>query len=362
MKNTGLGEIEFLILLIAITSFIVTLTLVPTVKLFGEKYNITDIPNNRKLHKKNLVRLGGIPIFLGFICGLSSIFLTGNIDQFSLENISSYGRLLLFTGSAIFFLGLLDDLFNLSPKFRLVFQFIIASIAWFNDLRINSVDLSFLSPSLTSIEIPLFISFLITVFWIVATINALNWMDGVDGLASGLLIIASISFFIIEYTNNVQYLSCILASLIGSAAAFLIFNFNPAIILMGDSGSYFFGFNLAILSFISSVDSNIPLNIRNVLLIMFIPIADMIYVIFNRLKRGETPFYPDKTHLHHRLLALGLNQRQTVKIIWSLSIVFSTLALVLDEKINPIFLFYAIILHALCNIKIREFFKKLLSN
>ena len=355
-----LTDIKLLILLIASTSFLVTLILVPIAKGFGEKFNINDIPTTRKLHTKSIVRLGGVPIFIGFLCGLLSIFFTGNLDKFSLENVSAYGRVLLFTGSAIFFLGLFDDLFKLSPKFRLGFQFIVASIAWFNNLRINSLGLGFISPNLDDLNIPIVISFIITVIWISGIINAINWMDGADGLATGLLIIASVSFFIIEYANNMQYLTCILASLIGAAMAFLIFNYNPAKIIMGDSGSYFLGFNLSIVSFISSTDNNSPFNVPVVILIMFIPIADMIYVIFNRIIKGKVPLYPDKTHLHHRLLDTGLNQRQTVKIIWSLSALFSVIALVIDGKINSIFIFYALIIHCLCNVRIREFFKNLL--
>ena len=360
MKSIIFTELQFLILLIGTTSFLVTLILVPLAKVFGEKYNINDIPNIRKLHTKSIVRLGGVPIFVGFLCGLLSILFTGSLDQFSLENISSYGRILLLTGSAIFFLGLCDDLFKLSPKFRLGFQFLVASIGWFNNLRIDSLDLSFIVSSMNDVQIPLIVSFFITVIWIAGITNAINWMDGADGLAIGLLIIASIAFFIIEYSNNMQYLSCILASLIGAALAFLIFNYNPAKIIMGDSGSYFLGFNLSIVSFISSADNSNPFDVRVVFLIMFIPIVDMTYVIFTRIINGKAPIYPDKTHLHHRLLDSGLNQRQTVKIIWSLSAFFSVIALVIDGKIDSIFIFYAAIIHCLCNVRIRDFFKKLL--
>ena len=113
------------------------------------------------------------------------------------------------------------------------------------------------------------------------------------------------------------------------------------------------------MSFISSTDNSSPFNFPVVILIMFIPIADMIYVIFNRIIRGKVPLYPDKTHFHHRLLESGLNQRQTVKIIWSLAALFSVIALVIDGKINSIFIFYAIVIHCLCNVRIREFLKKL---
>ena len=141
-----------------------TYILVPIIKGFGERYNINDIPNNRKLHTRAIVRLGGVPIFVGFFCGLLSIIFTGNLDQFSLGNVSSYGKIMLLTGSSIFFLGLFDDLFKLSPKFRLGFQFLVASIAWFNNLRINSVNLDFISSDLNNVQIPIFLSFLLRLF------------------------------------------------------------------------------------------------------------------------------------------------------------------------------------------------------
>ena len=355
MQNINFPRIEYILLLIVSTSFLGTLILIPVAKAFGEKFNFNDIPNKRKLHKKSIVNLGGVPIFIGFLIGLLSVFFTGGLEIYSLENISEYGKILILIASSVFFLGLFDDLFKLSAKFRLIFQFIVASIAWFNNLKINSLDLSFIHQGASDIQLPLILSFIITVFWIVGVINAFNWIDGADGLASGLLIIASFSFFIIEYSNGVQYLSCILASLIGSVIAFLIFNYNPAKILMGDSGSYFLGFNLAVISFISSTDIKKALNFEVVLLIMLIPILDMSYVIFNRIKKGKSPFYPDKTHLHHRLLATGLNQRQTVRIIWSLAGIFSVIALVIEKKISYLFILLSLIIHFLCNIKLRRF-------
>ena len=361
MGSIFFTDLQFLILIIGTTSFLVTYILVPIIKGFGERYNINDIPDNRKLHTRAIVRLGGVPIFIGFFCGLLSISLTGNFNLFSFGNISSYGKIMLFTGAAIFFLGLFDDLFKLSPKFRLGFQFLVAAIAWFNNLRINSVNLDFISSDLNNVQIPVFISFFITIIWIAGIINAINWMDGADGLAIGLLIIASIAFFIIELPNNSLYLSCILSSLIGAALAFLRFNYHPAKIIMGDSGSYFLGFNLSIVSFISSADSSTPFDVRVVFLIMFIPIADMVYVILRRIMNGKVPLYPDKTHLHHRLLESGLNQRETVNIIWSLSALFAVIALVIDGRISSIFILYSLIIHFICNVRIRQFLKKLLN-
>ena len=116
---------------------------------------------------------------------------------------------------------------------------------------------------------------------------------------------------------------------------------------------------MSIVSFISSADNSTPFDVRVVFLIMFIPIADMVYVILKRIINGKVPLYPDKTHLHHRLLESGLNQRETVNIIWSLSVLCAVIALVIDDRISSIFILYSVIIHFLCNVRIREFFKKL---
>ena len=129
---------------------------------------------------------------------------------------------------------------------------------------------------------------------------------------------------------------------------------------MGDSGSYFLGFNLAIISFISSTDNSKALNLEVVLLIMFIPILDMTYVIFNRIRKRKSPFYPDKTHFHHRLLASGLNQKETVKIIWGLAIILSIIALVLEGIFAPVFIFYSLILYIFFDVRIKRFLKRFL--
>ena len=145
----------------------------------------------------------------------------------------------------------------------------------------------------------------------------------------------------------------------GTAAAFLFFNYNPAKILMGDGGSYFFGYNLAIISFLSSSDINTSLKFHIPLLVMFVPILDMVYVISRRIITGRGPFKADRTHIHHRLIDSGLNERQTVRIILSISLIISTITLVIEGILSPIYLYYALIIHCLLNVKIREFIKKI---
>jgi len=166
-------------------SFLSTILMVPLTRKIGIKYSLYDYPDKRKLKKKPLVRIGGLAIFIGFILGLSIIYFSGNLANVRFDGISLIGTSFLFTSSAVFLLGMSDDLLQLSPKFRLIFQFLIAVFSWTQGLRINNIDFSLIFPSLSSIVLPSYISLLITIFWIVAIINAINWMDGLDGLASG---------------------------------------------------------------------------------------------------------------------------------------------------------------------------------
>ena len=332
--------------------------IVPLLNKIGKKYELYDYQDERKLQKRPLVRIGGLAIFIGFLIGLSIIYFSGNLANIRFDGISLFGSTLLITSSAVFLLGISDDLIQLSPKFRLIFQFLISIFSWVQGLRINNIDFSLISDNFSSISLPSYLSLLITILWVVAIINAMNWMDGLDGLASGLVIIACVAFFLIEYSNNIISTLFIISSLFGTATAFIFYNYNPAKILMGDGGSYFFGYNLAIISFLSSSDISSPLKFHIPLLIMFVPILDMIYVISRRIITGKKPFKADRTHIHHRLINSGLNERQTVRIILSISLIASTIALVIEGILNPIYIYYSLIVHCLVNTKIRKFIKK----
>jgi len=337
-----------------------TLLLVPLIRFIGNKYKLFDYIDNRKIHKTTIVRIGGIAIFIGYSLGLTVIPFSGNLSNISFDGtISSFGITLLVTSALIFLLGLIDDLVQLSPVFRLIFQFIVASIAWSQGIAINSIDFSFFADNYFVISLTPLMSFLITVIWITALVNAFNWIDGLDGLASSLVIIASLSFFLIEYSNNITSIACILISLLGSSLSFMFYNYNPAKILMGDGGSYFYGYNLSILSFLSSSESDSNLKIYIPLLLLFVPIADMIYVIIRRCASGKTPFNPDNTHIHHRLLSIGFTEKQTVRLIFSISIILSTIVLSFEKIISPIFIFYAFIFHISINSKFRDFIKRI---
>ena len=239
---------------------------------------------------------------------------------------------------SLFFLliGLSDDLFNLSPWPRLGMQIIGGSIAYINGIQIRSLDFSTLPFFSLKIELSLTISILLTIIWLVGVTNAFNWIDGLDGLAAGTTVICSIGFALFSLKENYIFITSLFAALSGSCAGFLRFNKYPSKIIMGDGGSYFVGFILA--SYGTLVGSNFNKGIflnefsTNILLpiiILAVPLFDMARVIFMRTIKGLSPLYPDRSHLHHKILNKGLGHRNTVYFIYFMNIIFMGIGLLL---------------------------------
>ena len=327
-----------------IFSFLVTFCLIPLTKKIGLKYKFVDLPDNRKVHKKPKVRIGGLAIFLGVISAIV-------LKKFILENgfTSFYSdkelQIYLISGAAFFLIGFIDDLSKLSAYLRLSFQIIVSTIIWHYGFGFFNISL-FDSSDLFILKLIPIISYLLTVLWIAGMINAINWIDGLDGLAIGFSIITSISFLIVSIflSNDITFLISI--SLLGASLAFLIFNFPPSSILMGDGGSYFLGLTFSNLGIIGSkvynVDvSNTEFNLIILPLFIFlIPIFDASFVIIKRLINKSSPFKPDKNHIHHRLMGLGYNQEETTQLILISSIMTSSLGLYfLSAKISLIIFF-----------------------
>lgn len=287
-------------------SLIFTILLTPLIKKFSFSFNLLEKPDSRRRHTKPTARLGGIAIFISFLitCLILSNFPNYiNETQFFINQQKEI--YVFFIGFITYFLiGLIDDLFRLSPWPRLAGQSIIAAITWFLGLRIENYDF-FISGSLGHLE-----SLFLTIFWIMAVTNAINWLDGLDGLASG---VSSISFvgiaLIATYNNNLE-VAIISAILAGSCAGFLNENAYPAKIFMGDSGSFLIGFSLATLTLLGFANASNNINFIPIFIILLIPILDMNLVIIRRLINQKSPFFADRTHLHYKLLDLGFSQRQ----------------------------------------------------
>ncbi len=316
----------------------------PLIHKIGKRYNIIDKPDNRKQHKGELIRIGGVGILFGLIIGIVIISTAMNYIDLHILN-KSILSIVLIGSTSFFLLGLTDDIYKLNPFIRLIFQILISFILYSNGISFNAIDLSWLF-SLGPIPIPSYLSIIITIIWLVGITNAINWIDGLDGLASGISTIYSMGLILIFISLGKWDFVILSACLSGSSIAFLRYNFYPAKILMGDGGSYLLGSSLAIISLFGlSYDLSLGENDLKVfpfhlaLIIFFIPVADMACVIFSRILSGLSPFYPDRRHLHHRILGTGLQHRSTVIFYYSISLVFVTLAVYFfDIKYKVIFL------------------------
>ena len=305
----------------------VVLWTTPIVKKFGLQSGLFDVPDKRKVHQRPMVRLGGVSIFIGTLTALLVVWWSGGfVDAKGAilppgEEYEIWGVTL--GGIAFFLIGLADDLFGLSAFTRLLVEVIVASLAWK-----AGVQIAFLSmPLIGMVNLPPWISLIITVVWLVGMVNATNWIDGLDGLAAGVSAIAAVVMLIVCLFMGQPAAALIAAALAGGLIGFLRYNFNPAQIFMGDGGAYFVGFTLAGVGVIGLVKTTAVTSVVLPYLILAVPILDMSAVILDRIRRGKSPFKPDKRHLHHRLLEVGLSHRMSVIFIYSLTIWAGSLAL-----------------------------------
>lgn len=315
-------------------SVLITTLLVPLVRGVGLRLGLTDRPDDiRKQHKTPVVRIGGIAMVLGFSLALAVIWACGGFGVLPRNQ-----EVLIWTaigGSLAFFcIGLVDDLFSLPPLPRLFVQLLVATVAWETGVRISAVDLY---PGGQVLHFSTGFSLLVTMLWLVGITNAINWIDGLDGLAAGVGGIAAVGLTVVTFYVNDQVAlapTLLAAALAGTCLGFLRYNLNPAQIFMGDGGSYFLGFALASISIIGPAKEFAGVSLLLPLVILFLPLADMSAVVMGRLRSGRSPFYPDRRHLHHRLLRAGFSHRHTVFLIYAVAQWLVCLALVVTNVGN----------------------------
>jgi UDP-GlcNAc:undecaprenyl-phosphate/decaprenyl-phosphate GlcNAc-1-phosphate transferase len=301
-------------------SALVVLWSTPIVKKIGLKSGYVDLPDPRKVHKRPMVRLGGVSIFIGNVVTWLIIWISGGFSELPLASL--YELLGVTLGGLCFFLiGLVDDLFTLSPILRLVLHILVAVAAWYAGV---SIDFSTI-PFHGLVELGWF-SLPITVIWLVGMANAMNFMDGLDGLAAGIAGIAAVIMLMVSLFMNQPIAAVLAAALAGGALGFLRYNFNPAQIFMGDGGAYFMGFTLAALGVIGLVKSVTTVAVVLPFVILALPIVDTSAVVVARLSQGKSPFTADKRHIHHRLLQAGLSQRSIVLFLYSIAFWVGSLA------------------------------------
>lgn len=307
-----------------IIALLIAVVMTPLVKKFAFFVGATDKPNHRKVHTRIMPRLGGLAIYSGFVAAyfaLSPFIPEGLLRPRDLNMINA----LLVGGTIIILLGALDDRFELSAKVKLLGQIIAACVVVFGfDVHIDLVNVPFgqtMQPVAEWIGIP------ITILWIVGVTNAINLIDGLDGLAGGVSGIAIATIAVMALIMGNQPVVLLSTLLLGGIIGFLVFNFHPAKIFMGDSGALFLGFSLATLSMLGFKQVAI-VSFVTPLLIIGVPLTDTFFAIVRRWVNKKPIFAPDKEHLHHRLQDLGFSHKRTVLIIWGVSAVFGILAVI----------------------------------
>lgn len=319
-------------LLIAfLISWALGLLLTPVVRRLGLVWGVLDQPSDRKVHAGPIPRIGGVSIVLAHILGLLlTVFLgtkISNLLEFSPQLLA-----LWLGGLLVFGVGLSDDFRQLSAKYKFLMQILAASAAFWGGIAIEPGKLSNVFPVLDS-DVA---CYLLTVFWFVLLINAMNLIDGLDGLAGGIALFVCLVLTFLQIIGEDYLLALYFVTLAGSVAGFLRYNFNPATVFMGDGGSYYLGYMIAGLSILGSVKSQVGVTLTLPLLAMGIPIFDTVFAPVRRIILGRAPFQPDRHHLHHKLMAKGMSSKNVVLILYSATALLCVTALIVvnlqDEK------------------------------
>ena len=321
------NQLFFLIFFISVS---ISYLLTPLMRTIALKKGILSKPGRRMVHSRPIPYLGGLAIYFSFFTALLLVFYTE--EHFRADLLGRMPALAL-GGTLIMILGLLDDIKDIKPIFKLLGQIIAALVLFYFGFRIDILTNLF---SGQETGLPLLLSMVFTVLWTIGLINALNLIDGLDGLAAGITVIVCGSlFFIAAFLNN--YLAMLLyAILAGSILGFLRYNFHPAKIFMGDAGSMFLGFMLAAISLIrSQYKSATAVVLLIPLTTLAIPVYDTLVTVLRRILRRAPVFGADKKHLHHRLLTTGLRQETIVWFMYLLTLylgIFAFLFVLIPEK------------------------------
>ncbi len=300
-----------------VVAFLIAYASTPIVKMLAFRIGAVDVPkDNRRMHKKPIARLGGLAIFYGFI-----------ISILCFAEIDTELRGILIGSVIIVVMGIFDDIYSLNALFKFVVQVGAAMIVVLHGVRIDHIS-SFGFGENPYIALGVF-SIPITVLWIVGVTNALNLIDGLDGLAAGISTISTVSLFAISLITREVGVAVVTAAIAGAGFGFMPYNLHPAKIFMGDTGSTFLGFMLASISIVGLFKSYAVISMAVPFLILGLPIFDTLFAILRRVLRGQSPMKPDRGHVHHRLIDLGFDQKQTVIILLIASGLLSLSAVVL---------------------------------
>ena len=331
-KNSMWGDIAIAFLLAFITAYVIT----PYTIRLAKKVGAVDIPNDRRVNKKPMPRLGGLAVIAGFLVSGIYLIVTMYIEKninFTADGLSKkmLGFLL-----GIFVLGItcfIDDVKNIKPLAKLAGQTLAAILVVSSGVLIDNFTIPFKENSVMLNEV---FSYILTIGWIVGITNAINLIDGLDGLSSGITLISCISLLIIFALNESPLIAIILiTSLAGAIVGFLPYNFNPAKTFIGDVGSNFMGFAIAVISILGVAKTYTAVVIIAPIMVLALPIFDTLWAIIRRIVKTKSikgVFKADKGHLHHRLMARGYTQKQAVLILYGVTATLGMTTIILLDS------------------------------
>ncbi len=313
-------------LTIFLTAFGLSMLITPISAWLGLRLGLADRPGGRRAHQGEVPRTGGLALFAGFMGAGLLVFALSALGVWPLLSVEESKLLtgVLLGSLFAFACGLWDDRRELGAGPQFAVQFIAALIAIAFEIFIERATL----PIFGYIDkFPFWITYPLTIFWIMGMMNTVNWLDGLDGLAAGVAAIASLLFAIHAYSLGQTMVALFPLALAAACLGFLPYNFHPARIFMGSSGSMLLGFALAALSILA------PAKVATALLVLGIPILDVVWLIIQRWRQRGNPAQAGRDHLHYRLLDLGLSQRQIVTLYYSFCAAFGLLALLIEDRI-----------------------------
>jgi len=294
-------------------ALVAAILLTPLVKRLAFRIGAVDAPNYRKVHSRIMPRLGGLAIYLAFLIGL-----------LILRPESQYTLAIVLGATVIVITGVLDDMYEISAKAKMLGQLLAAIIiVFFGGIQIEFINLPFNDGQLDFG----FLSIPFTIVWIIGITNAVNLIDGLDGLAAGVSTIAFITLAGMAMIMGNGFVIAIAAILACATIGFLFYNFHPAKIFMGDTGALFLGFMIAVLSLLGFKNITVVSFIIPVIM-LGVPISDTFFAIVRRYRNKQKWSDPDKSHLHHRLIDMGFSHRQTVLIIYGIAAMFGLAAVI----------------------------------
>ncbi len=300
-----------------LTAFVLALILTPLAIRLAARIGAMDQPAPRRVHETPTPRLGGMPIFFAFFAAIGVSLIYARTDPNELTRLAG----LLIGSTLLFAVGLYDDRRDLKALPQFAAQFIASAIAVGAGVVIRELPNPFGAP----IMLDNWFAIAFTIFWLMGMINTVNWLDGVDGLAAGVVALAALVMFIHTFGLEQYSIALLMLALIGALVGLLPYNFFPARIFLGTAGALVLGFALGALSIIGGA------KVASALLVLLIPILDVAWQIVSRLRAGKSPFQADRGHLHHRLLDLGLSQRAIVWMYYAFTALFGLLALILPS-------------------------------